>query len=801
MISGIKRKTTAVESTKRFFQTVDLIISHFKRDADREMIFELFEGKETTLNDFLIGTAAIHVYHNLGMRVKDALELSQISVDSTKKIELLEKKIFFDEIKTLLKNSFKLECDMLYKTLDFDNKIINLLIREREVKLQDFQREKLTREIGDQFEQNLIEIILNYPPFYFYDMIGDMLGITDEIKIEILEESSAFKDLSVEIEKKLEKEEKEDKFIELSTLTKMAKKIQDRFEFKSYKELQNETMPVRMLKKTIMEHNIDRLPVSVAALKDFKDANHFKRELIAKIENALEEKINYEQFEKEIFQFLKNSIINQLRKAPNDFIYFLECLNECDFNETIYMLNKFGLQNILHLINVDEELVEKVKKNMVRYSIDKLDLITLNDPKKNLYKLAKKTICSLDSVFLERLAKACDNADQFDLLRYLYTDHPKLQELWKILEDRVGSPINDIREYIRKKQVIDKIFFQDLKLFNYSQIISIINFEEIINNIVREIFYYIFSKILRQLGRIIESYQKITNDKALYLVALKKMSGTKESEQWVNIKLEELMIERIKNRQKELVVIFNALNNPFLVNGFIFARLIDSSLKEGINELKEEESPIYEGIRSLTLQSDIISPISYCIAYDLIKRFESFEELRKLKVEQIIESKEKEKEEYKKKLREKQEGSTLNWIERRITSSLMRINSPGINPNQLYWQEKDSKITTDNLKLHSELKEDVLELFSEFFTFALEKIKFLTPDIKIPDRNKIKIIVKTVCERILEKRLNHTPSQDEINSMLDGERFEIAKDLAKRIGKILDKALYTKFKSKKRNNV
>ena len=41
MISGVKRKTTAIESAYRFFQTVDLFISHFKREADKNKIFEL----------------------------------------------------------------------------------------------------------------------------------------------------------------------------------------------------------------------------------------------------------------------------------------------------------------------------------------------------------------------------------------------------------------------------------------------------------------------------------------------------------------------------------------------------------------------------------------------------------------------------------------------------------------------------------------------------------------------------------------------------------------------------------------
>ena len=108
----------------------------------------------------------------------------------------------------------------------------------------------------------------------------------------------------------------------------------------------------------------------------------------------------------------------------------------------------------------------------------------------------------------------------------------------------------------------------------------------------------------------------------------------------------------------------------------------NNSLKKGISELKNSASPVYEGIESLKLRSDLISPISYCIGYDIIKRIEKIEQERKVEVEQKIEAEKKEKEEKAKKLREKQELNTLNWIERRITSSLMRINSSGINPNQ-----------------------------------------------------------------------------------------------------------------------
>ncbi|GAI48449.1 unnamed protein product, partial [marine sediment metagenome] len=128
--------------------------------------------------------------------------------------------------------------------------------------------------------------------------------------------------------------------------------------------------------------------------------------------------------------------------------------------------------------------------------------------------------------------------------------------------------------------------------------------------------------------------------------------------------------------------------------------------------LKTEVSPIFEDFVSLTLKEEYISPVSYVIAYDLIQRLKTYEQLRKLRVEEIYEEKKQKEEEKKKEIREKQEISTLNWIERKITSSLMRITSPGINPNQLYWNEKDTKTAAENLKLHSELKGDPIELFS-----------------------------------------------------------------------------------------
>jgi len=754
MIKGVTRKTTAVESTTRYFQTINLIITHFKREADREKIFELIDAN-ATLKDFLIATAAVHLYHSLGIRVEYALELDKSTVESTKNLELIEKKILIEEISLLLKDSFTLEIDSLYRIMERENKFLSFYIDERSFKRH---KERDTGDLEEDIERELLEIIRNqYPPFFFFDMISDIIGLTDVIKNQILIESAGLKDLSIEIEKKLEREEKEDKFIEISTLHRIINKIQADFEFKSYKELELEIIPLKKIKRKIFEYYFNCFPTSIPGLKIFLESNDLKKQLINKIEVALNQKINYEQFEKNMLDFLKEKIIDKLKTNPNDFIYFLQNLNESNFTEIIYLLNKYGIYNILQLMNLNEDLAKKVKQHMIRYNIDKYEIMTLNDPNKNLE-------------FLEKRAKFDSNL-------------PAQKE-------------QELQDFMRKKELIDKVILEDLKLRDYSQVLLLLNFEDTLDKLVKEIFFYVFSKVFRPLGRIIELYSKVSNNKALFLLALKKMYGTTESEEWVFIKLEELLIKRIIKMQEELVVILNSRNQPFLINGFIYARLTDSALKESITKLMEDPSPIYKDIVPIKLDSDLISPVSYCLAYDLIKRFEIFEEFRKREVQNIIDSKEKEKEEKIKVLRKKQEGSTLNWIERRITSSLIGINKPGFNPNQLYWQEKDTKTATDNLKLHSELEGNTIELFSQYFNFAIEKIQKFAPDLSFPDFEKITSVVSNITNKTLEERIGKPPTPEDIENMIEGERFEIAGQIAKRIGKLLDKTLYTKFKQK-----
>ena len=374
------------------------------------------------------------------------------------------------------------------------------------------------------------------------------------------------------------------------------------------------------------------------------------------------------------------------------------------------MMNKQGVFNIVQLRGFDHNSIEQLKKNLIRYNIKKQDFLVLSDLKKSLiYQFARAT-CELKDFNIQEFSDNEYKAEESGLIEMLNQENPKIYDLWKKVEHKVNFTFVELREFSRKKQVIDKVFFNELNFTSYNQILMLLNFEQIIDSVVTDIYFNLLSKIIRQLARIIESYMQIGHDKALFLQALEKISTSSRNEDWAKIKIEELIIKRIVKRQQESVVILDAKNQIFLVNGLILSRLTERSLEESISTLRDEPSQIYDKIHPLKLKADLGSPISYCIAYDIHKRLEKTDNLRRQQVLERKITEEVEEEVKRKEIQEKQKQSTLNWIERRITSSLMRVRS-GINPTHLYWQDRDTKILTDNIKLHGELGGEVFERF------------------------------------------------------------------------------------------
>ena len=178
----------------------------------------------------------------------------------------------------------------------------------------------------------------------------------------------------------------------------------------------------------------------------------------------------------------------------------------------------------------------------------------------------------------------------------------------------VGETYEDvIKIYNKNHLLIDQFKIQDL-VGGMSRLLLLFDFESIIQNLSRVIYYSILSNVCKQISRIIEVYIKINEDKSLFLLGIKKMQEVKSENDWVKIKIEELLIKRLMRRQSELAAVFNAENNPFYVNGYMLARLTDSNLDMVINELKNEPGICYkESVNYLAIQHHFTSIIPFSI--------------------------------------------------------------------------------------------------------------------------------------------------------------------------------------------
>jgi len=338
-ISGIRRSSNAEEGAKRFFQTSNLIIGHFKRDGDKENIYNL-TSTTNTLTNLLIGSSTVHLFHYLGIRTKSSEE-ELTSVDNTEAFEAAQKKELFNEFGQFLENSIKYAIELSNFTITYEKQILDAMIVQ-----QDVTNENFVTSLKDQIEQNLIQVLNKYPFVIFYDHVGELTGLTAYVKQQILKEAAGLKVTSLDLEKDMVKEAHDDKYIELSTLNRLITKMQETFEFRSVKDLKMETFPIRKIISSVLNYRLNIYPVSIRALTAYRCATDAKSEIYMRFLAANQKPVDFNAFETEIINFIIKAIQDQAKNGPYPLMYYLENLLEMSFQDTFDLLNRYGISDL-----------------------------------------------------------------------------------------------------------------------------------------------------------------------------------------------------------------------------------------------------------------------------------------------------------------------------------------------------------------------------------------------------------------------------------------------------------------------
>ncbi|MHA1721249.1 MAG: hypothetical protein ACTSWX_08675 [Promethearchaeota archaeon] len=808
-IVAIRRRKIAEEGIQRFFQSIYQILTHFKRQADREKLYQLISEKNT-LTNLIIASTTIHIYHFLGIRTKSDEEMVS-KVSNIKAFQNAEKKEIFSELLELVGNSINYELDFFKLSIEYEEYILKSMISGKDLD------EKFTIKLSEQIEEHIIESLNKYPISYWIDHIGELTGYSDIVKNEILRETAELKAIGTDLEKNLIEDGHKDQYLELTTFSELIKKIKKDFEFSSIRDLKLETFPIKLMINQILKYVLNIYPISIRAMKQYLKATELKKIIYSELLKANSKSINYVNMEEKIIEEITKEIKKEALTDANDFVYFMQNLLELNFEETYTILSRLGISNVPLFCHVQKYNLESFFKDIKLNQLSKMAFMKLGKKENEMKKVENK----LNE--LKNQGRFKSELSGQEIVLHSDVEGMKMVELACELSE---VDFEYYKQLCKKKQIITDIIQKKYPLKGpYSCYSMVYELPEIYQNLSHHIYYKYIEKVCRHIARVLETYIKIKEDKGLYLLGLRRIFTSTEEEEWVVVNIEELIIQRIIERQQELSIIFNAETDAFLVNSFILARLLDCNLKTAQNMLKNEPSSIYKNVKELTLPKEMISPKSYIIAYDILNRFKENQEMIQIKKEQIFENKKEKQIQYEKDVKKARTLTTLNWIDKKITSSLISVSAISNNPTNLYWNEKDQKITSENLKLHSELKDikicsvcgkslvnspcnehpgkekkaNSIDLFASFYSFALKRIKLHWNKIKIPEYDMIYNEVVNWVNEETKSRLRSNISQEENINLLEGERLGIANKIASSIGVYLDKAIYKKFKFTMKN--
>ena len=808
-IVAIRRREIAEEGIQRFFQSIYQILNHFKRKTDREFLYEI-TTEENTLTNLIVASTTIHIYHFLGIRTKSDEEMVS-HTSNIKAFQNAEKKEIFSELIDLVGDSINYELEFFKLSIDYEEQILKSMVSGEDLD------EHFTLKLSEQIEEHIIESLNKYPISYWIDYIGELTGYSDVVKSKILTETAGLKIIGADLERNLIEEGRRDQYLELTTFSQLIEKLKKDFEFTSIRDLKIETFPIKLMTNQIIKYVLNIYPISTRGMNQYLKATDLKKKIFEEILAANKKSTNYVKMEEKILNEIMTELKKQAIMEPNDFVYFIQNLLELNFEETYVLLSRLGIDNVALFCHVQKFDLEEFFQDIKLNQLSKMAFLQVGKKENELQKVEDK---------LNDLKNRGNFKSGLSGLEIVLNPTPEGEKNIELACQMANVDFEKYKQLCKKKQIITDIIQKKYPLKGpYSCYSMVYDLPEIYQNLCSHVYYKYIEKVCRHIARVLETYIKIKEDKGLYLLGLRRIFNSTEEEEWVVVNIEELIIQRIMDRQHEISIIFNAETDAYLVNSFILARLLDIDLKSAMNILKNEPSSVYRNSIELTLPKELISPRSYIIAYDILTRFKEHQELLLIKKEQVFETKKEKQIQYEIDVKKARTLTTLNWIDKKITSGLISVSATTSNPTNLYWNEKDQRITSENLQLHSELKNieicsvcgkdltnspclehpgnekeaNPVDLFASFYSFALSRIKLNWNKAKIPTYEMIYIEVLNWVLEISEKRLGKKILPEESTNLLEGERLEISNKISNSIGIYLDKALYKKFKANIKN--
>ncbi|MEM3568437.1 MAG: hypothetical protein QXI20_02735 [Candidatus Jordarchaeales archaeon] len=611
-------------------------------------------GEQATLQEFVKAAMAIYVHGYIGVRTIPPTSKEAASETAAEK----ELKDIFGEVSELLKDDFRMEIEVLEKKVDVELSTLKAKLSKKE------------EEVEKTITRHLAELSTSPSRTHLIDFLGDLLGISYKFRSEFIKMTYGLKPLSIELEEEVRKPHEEE-CVEISTHLRVKK------ELGLVEGGELNIKDLKQLSKNIASQALSHAPKDEGDLKLYAEAYEVKLQLVKTLREYSSKKASLSEFFNKILEkvlsYLKSKAHDDtlLRRAFSSLVgHHVGEEPEVNFEALKMTLSGGGAYS-------------KIMGKLGELGIDKRDLAFLLERCRRLERLRDTLIreviprlrgrgYAVHGVNLEIFTLPPDKLSGLDeaVMREIkkYMSIPPPDEFKQLLEDEA-----------RLRRILEATGFSEISILR-----ATVEAEMVLEEMVKQIMSKLFFECMGHASRVVELYNRAKKDGERFKMLFKVIND--EEDENIRCVKEELLIELLLQRQKEMCEVFPKLNAEKIC-GFIWARQTNRTLNEALEEIKGTPSPLFLGVAGAKLNLGSMPPVSYSAAYDLSQRYLEF---NRMQLEVVQEAREKEaeaKEIAKREIYERIDPTGL--LERKITIALRA--PTGIEKAELEWSEKDTR--------------------------------------------------------------------------------------------------------------
>ncbi|TFG29574.1 hypothetical protein EU527_15640 [Candidatus Thorarchaeota archaeon] len=653
----------------------EALATHMRSTRDRQLFAELLREPQP-IEDVFSFFASFYLHSYQGIRLLNPSDTPELTTEGKDELGQEERRQLELEIRQIFGDKQREELDTAQLCSELIIKLANELADKD-------PSSELKQHVIDLVKEYLKKIPSEYTPNHDIDLILEVTGWGQEWRDELYSKASGLKESSLSLREELLRDHLSE-VPETTILKKALEMIFGRIEYAKGR-LADALVPVKSW-DAIASSIMARFCKDSTYLSSVINAHKIRLELLEVIEEDYDIPTTIDDYERRLAAKVADPIASILASNPLKILDTLSHLSHISVDDLKAQLRRKGIDDPLAITSGLQSLsnlptesssgpqVSKDELEMLERSLKTLEKIenTLEKPVKGLLKSKGLRSSELDKITIDLLMK-----DRKTLVGIELEVLAELEKKMRVPPPEEVKRLMEIRDQV-KTGALSSLGISSARDFSQQRVE-----EETIASIRMDIIWHFTTGILTSLTRVVESYIRSKQD----LLRIKALLKSIYEDTDINLQFlrEEILIDLTSMRIYEMKIVHPELDASAICT-WMHARLSSKDMMAAKKELETTQSPVFEGILDMPLETENLEFDNYGIAFDIMQRFLKKERLEKLaKEEYAFEAKQKEQ----KAVASKREGlDVLMYLHNKSATVFRAISRVGT--KGLEWTHSDT---------------------------------------------------------------------------------------------------------------